>query len=338
MASPRRITVIGSLNMDLVTRGSRLPSAGETLIASSFDTGSGGKGANQAVACARLSHREGPIPNHRNEDGDWLARPVQVQMIGAVGDDTFGESLRLGLEKDGIDVNRVQVKVGMKSGVACVWVEEKTGENRILIAPNANYAVTPQMFMDLPAPRPDLILLQLEIPFETVLQILRTARRLNIDVLFNPAPAPTKAFPDEAYQAVTHLIMNQSEWEALRVGPIEPSFMQNTVLVKKFLTAFLSLGVRSVVVTLGAGGAYYTSQNPICFGWVPARTGVEVVDTTAAGDTFVGAYATRVAGMPKSEVGSTFFREAVEWASRAAAKTVEKAGAQSAIPYLDELE
>lgn len=149
----RSIAVIGSLNIDFVTRTPRVPEGGETLTASSFDTGFGGKGANQAVASARLAPRD-----------------VKVRMVGNVGNDIFGKDYVNGLEKEGIDTTTVNKIEGQKTGIANIIVEEKTGENRILLAANANYAYSeePSEGWDLVPEDADMLVFQLEIPLQVV--------------------------------------------------------------------------------------------------------------------------------------------------------------------------
>jgi ribokinase len=307
------ITVIGSLNTDLVTTTSRVPSGGETLTASSFATGLGGKGANQAVAAARLSPPS-----------------VSVRMIGAVGGDEFGPPLINGLKKDGIDISGVRVVESKTTGVAVILVEENSGENRILLNPGANHAVLAEEFETVEsfgAPRPDLLVLQLEIPLQTVLKILETAKREGVNVLLNPAPAV--ALPDEAFAAITHLILNESEAAILSGRKVQEVEEMGTEL-GAITDHFHTMGVKSVVVTLGAKGAYY-SEGQGRGKHVEADKVKKVVDTTAAGDTFVGAYAVKL-------VDGKGMEESVRWACRAAGKTVEKEGAQSAIPWLKEVD
>lgn len=347
MNEVRRITVIGSLNIDLVTRASRLPGPGETLTAESFETGPGGKGANQAVACARLSRTKknkkqmvdaGPPSSSSRDDGERAAVEVQVKMIGAVGDDAFGETLTAALRDNGVDVSGVQTRSGSATGVANVLVETATGENRILIASNANGTMTPDLFVGLPSSRfPDLVVLQLEIPLETVLQILRSARHLDkVQVVLNPAPA--LPLPDEAYQAITHLILNEPEAAILSDTAVDR--FEDEKHLHHVADIFLDKGVHFVVITLGGRGAFYASRQQQQYpddgrtqGLVSSQK-VPVVDTTAAGDTFVGAYAVRAVRASQETFN---VREAVEWANRAAATTVQREGAQSAIPWLDEL-
>ena len=320
MAKPL-ITVIGSLNTDLITRTSRIPSAGETLTSQSFDTGCGGKGANQAVACARLSRCQGQKAESN----------VDVAMVGAVGDDVFGQELIDGLEANGIDVGPVIKQKGEKSGVAVIIVEEDTGENRILISPNANYSLSPDRFTSLPGSKPDLIVLQLEIPLETVLQIIRVAREQDVAVLLNPAPAVK--LPAEAFRGVTHLILNESEAAILACIDIDSISEEHLSTVSQ---DFLDLGVQHVVITLGgAGVVYYSAATPGKGHRIEAEK-VNVVDTTAAGDTFVGAYAAALARIGKHGTSDQMLK-AITWANRAAGRSVEKKGAQAAIPWLDEV-
>ena len=331
MSSGRLITVVGSLNMDLITRASRIPAPGETLTAQSFDTSPGGKGANQAVACARLSRsRIDPALGQEPVRAQGLA--VRVKMVGAVGDDGFGRSLITSLSRDGIDVSGVGTRPDRATGIACVIVEAETGENRILLSPNANYAWAPEQFLDFPSPPPDLIVLQLEIPSEVVHQILLTANWLGIKVLLNPAPAAFLL--DDAFRTITHLILNETEAAILCGEPVDVLSTEETICVDA--ERFLRLGVQNVVITLGKRGAFYASNHPVQQRGLVPGLDVSVVDTTAAGDTFVGAYAVQV--VQASDEAPFNLRKAVEWANLAAAKTVQRKGAQNSIPWLDDLD
>ena len=311
------ITVIGSLNKDLVTRTPRMPKAGETLTASSFSTGSGGKGANQAVACARLSRfKDRNIAPHAN-----------VRMIGAVGDDQYGRELTSSLANVDIDVTGIQVRQREQTGIAVIIVEEKSGENRILVSPNANSTLRRDDFPALPMPLPALIVLQLEIPTDAVVRVIELAKEARVEVLLNPAPATE--LPLEVYRGLSHLILNQSEAKEL-------SRTTGDLVVQDAGRKFLDMGVKNVVITLGAEGAFYCSIASERSGVRPVVEEVHVVDTTAAGDTFVGAYAARIARHKKT--GTSFdLEEAVDWANSAAIRAVEKAGAQDAIPWLDDM-
>ena len=154
----RQIAVIGSLNVDFITRTSRVPNGGETLTANSFDTGNGGKGANQAVACARLADKH-----------------VKVAMVGNVGDDTFGSDYFQALQAEGIDTSKIRKLTGQKTGIANIIVEDSTGENRILLAPNANHAFSaePSAEWDMVPEEADMVIFQLEIPLPVVSTSLR---------------------------------------------------------------------------------------------------------------------------------------------------------------------
>ncbi|KAJ8057891.1 hypothetical protein OCU04_013073 [Sclerotinia nivalis] len=325
--SPKIITVIGSLNIDLVTLTPRVPAGGETLTATSFSTGPGGKGANQAVACARLS-RPNPA-SAPSYDSDVL-----VKMIGAVGDDEFGPSLISSLKSSLIDPTSVQTIPNQSTGVAVILVESDSGENRILLSPGANHSLEPSTFThasSLGTPLPTLLILQLEIPLPTILQILSTASTNHIPVLLNPAPA--QKLPPSAYPSITHLILNETEAAILTSRPISsvtsPTFDWRTVT-----SQFLALGCKTVIITLGAKGAIFATGN--IYEHIPAEENVKVVDTTAAGDTFVGAYAVELVRNGNADAGVML--AAVAKACKAAARTVEKEGAQSAIPWADEVE
>ena len=308
------ITVVGSLNKDLVTRTSRVPGAGETLTSESFATGSGGKGANQAVACARLSKHDIHAPGK-----------VSIHMIGAVGDDSFANELISDLQQDGINTDAVQTVKGMNTGVSVIIVEEQTGENRILFSPGANYSLEIDHVLHvLKGPnRPHLVVLQLEIRLELVLEVLEFTKNHGIDVLLNPAPA--LELPETAYPAISHLVLNETEAATLS-GESGDDW-------EGVARKFQDLGVKNVIITLGGKGVFYASADQK--GHVPGEK-VEVVDTTAAGDTFVGAYAVSVVSQT-ADRDNVDIEQAVRGANKAAAMTVQKKGAQEAIPYLGEL-
>lgn len=329
------ILVIGSLNTDLITTTPRLPHAGETLTATSFTTGPGGKGANQFVACHRLlrpSATSSPAPS--------------VRLIGAVGSDPFGHALLSGLRAEGLDVSGVVVKAGERTGVSTIIVDEATGENRILFSPGANWSLGPADFETLPRTagggRPQLVVLQLEMRVRTVVRVVEVCREEGVDVLLNAAPAVE--LPESVFRGLAHLVVNESEalllsrrqcagkgdGEEVGLGVEE---------LEEIAEGFLGRGVGCVVVTLGARGAFYRDCRGRR-GMVPAMEVQKVVDTTAAGDTFVGAYAGAVVFRNRAEPGEECVdvKGAVEWAVRCAAKTVEKEGAQGAIPWAGEVE
>ncbi|KAL8965768.1 MAG: hypothetical protein Q9197_006336, partial [Variospora fuerteventurae] len=312
------ITIIGSLNTDLITRTPRLPHPGETLTATSFSTGCGGKGCNQAVACARLSRSSSSSPS----SGDAPSL-ITTRMLGAVGDDEFGGTLIEGLQRNGVDASDVSVVKGQRTGAAVIVVEEDTGENRILLTPGANFSVTPTsvpeaLFLEgkkeeeeeEEKKKPALVILQLEIPLETVVHVCKRARANGVPVLLNPAPAPAEGkdgLPVDVFMGLEHLILNETEAGMLSGLDLPPPPSSSSSPYDKARLAdichhFHDLGVMNVILTLGARGVYWSSSgggsssssSKLDSGFIPATTVPKVVDTTAAGDTFVGAYAVAV--------------------------------------------
>ncbi|KAK3318269.1 Ribokinase-like protein [Apodospora peruviana] len=332
MAIPR-ITVLGSLNIDLVSYVPHHPAPGETMTASRVAVSPGGKGANQAVACAKLSRsRPSSSSSSASSSSDETAH---VSMIGCVGDDSYGALLRSNMYSHGVDVSGVQVRAGLKTGMAFIVVDEPTGENRIILSPEANHALQPADFnsaeqLDVNGNRPDMLIMQLEIPVPTVLQALKVAKEAGVDVLLNPAPAQT--LPDEAFDGLAHLVVNETE--AAMLGGCEVSVLDDEAGCAKVAEAFLAKGVKTVIITLGGRGVFFMSDHGKKRGLLPAEK-AKVVDTTAAGDTFVGQYALEVVQTGKKGVFDV--EMAVKKANRAAAKTVERAGAQDSIPWRDEL-
>ncbi|CAK7218256.1 Putative ribokinase [Sporothrix curviconia] len=323
------IMVIGSLNADLVTYTPRIPAAGETMAANGFRTGMGGKGANQAVACAKMGRRRDALARGTQEKD-----AVPVYMVGAVGDDVYGQSLTAALTAAGVDVSGVAVRTGQSTGVAVIIVDEAAGgENRIMLSAEANGSLAPDAYTaslptTLAGHLPRLLLLQLEIPLATVLQILDTAHRQGVDVLLNAAPAQT--LPDSYYKCITHLVVNETEASLLSGTALDLAVVdaaQRDKQLSRVAGHFLALGVQHVVITLGAAGVYHATAS--ASGHVAAIK-TKVVDTTAAGDTFIGAYALAL-------VQGQTVADAVQWANRAAAVAVGRRGAQESIPWLDEL-
>ncbi|GAW20143.1 hypothetical protein ANO14919_096400 [Xylariales sp. No.14919] len=318
------ITVLGSLNIDLVSYVSHHPLPGETMTSNSFAVSPGGKGANQAVACAKLSRSRDTVASTSTDES------AHIRMLGAVGADSYGSLLTSNLSSHGVDVSGVVSSPSLKTGIAIIVVDEPTGQNRIILSPEANHSLQPSDFAALPAPRPDLLTMQLEIPLPTVLAALRAARDASVPVLLNPAPA--QPLPDDAYAGLAHLVVNETE--AAVLGGVSEADLESESGLESVSKKFLDLGVQNVIVTLGGRGVFYMAAAGAKKGLIPAEK-AKVVDTTAAGDTFVGQYALDVVG---AGTGSEFNIEAaVRKANRASAKTVEKLGAQDSIPWRDEL-
>lgn len=295
------IIVLGSINMDLVAHAPRLPKPGETIVGTSFTTTPGGKGANQAVACARLG--------------------IPTRMIGRVGNDVFGSVLRKNLADFGVDISGVAVEDGLPSGVALIAIDEKA-ENNIIIISGANGAVGRKdlKFMETLLADTRVLLLQLEIPLETVQEAARLAHSRGVTVILDPAPART--LPADLYPSVDILTPNTTEAAILTGFPVDtPSE------AKRAANALVDRGTRCVIIKMGAMGAYVLDYSGGRF--YPAIP-VEAIDTVAAGDAFNGAL-----GAALSEGHS--FEEAMRWALAGGAIAVTKAGAQIAMPNRDEI-
>ncbi|MBF6028473.1 ribokinase [Pseudomonas sp. P115] len=299
---PAKVVVVGSLNMDLVTRASRLPRAGETLIGQTFSTVPGGKGANQAVASARLG--------------------AQVAMIGCVGSDAYGTQLRDALRVEGIDCQAVSTVDG-SSGVALIVVDDSS-QNAIVIVAGSNGELTPASLQafDAVLQAADVVVCQLEVPMDTVGFTLKRGRELGKTVILNPAPA-SGPLPAEWYASIDYLIPNESEATALSgitVDSLDSAKLAATQLIKA--------GAGKVIITLGSQGTLFTDGQTFEHLLAPK---VKAVDTTAAGDTFVGGFAAALAG-GKSEA------DAIRFGQVAAALSVTRAGAQPSIPALHDVQ
>lgn len=289
-----RIAVIGSNMMDLVTYVMRMPERGETIEAAEFVMAHGGKGANQAVAAASLGS--------------------EVLFVGKVGSDAFGAATLENFRTHGIDVRHVGRVAGVASGVAPIFVEPN-GENRILIVKGANDRLLPE---DVERARDDIaacaaIVLQLEVPLETVYCAAGLGAACGIPVLLNPAPA-TPDLDLARLGGVTYLIPNQSELQLLTGEPA--ASIADAAIAARALRA---AGVANVIVTLGADGALLVSDEHVLHVAAPR---VEALDTTGAGDAFIGSFAHALAaGHPVAE--------SLTFAVRYAADSVTRRGAQA---------
>ena len=242
-SKPAVISVIGSLNVDLVTRTARVPVAGETLASESFNIGWGGKGANQAVACARLSRTKATASASRASD-------VEVRMVGAVGDDEFHQGFLESLRADGLNTSGVEILKGKKTGVAVIVVETQSGENRIMFNPGANGEV---VVRDLVDDDVGVALFQLELPMQVVLHNMKLAREKGVETVINPAPAVP--LPAEAYAGLGHLIVNETE-AAILSGIEKPTSWDEVAAV------FIARGVENVIITLGGEVSHSNIRHP----------------------------------------------------------------------------
>ena len=299
---PAKVVVVGSLNMDLVTRASRLPRAGETLIGQTFTTVPGGKGANQAVASARLG--------------------ADVSMIGCVGTDAYGIQLRDALLVEGIDCRAVSTVEG-SSGVALIVVDDSS-QNAIVIVAGSNGELTPASLQafDTVLQAANVIVCQLEVPMATVGYALKRGRELGKTVILNPAPA-SAPLPAEWYASIDYLIPNESE-----AGALSGVTVDSLDSARLAATRLIQAGAGKVIITLGPQGVLFSDG--LVFEHLVAPK-VKAVDTTAAGDTFVGGFAAALAN-GESEA------EAIRFGQVAAALSVTRAGAQPSIPTLHDVQ
>ena len=301
-ASRSKIVVLGSINMDLVAVAPSLPTPGETVMGSDFATLPGGKGANQAVAAARLG--------------------AEVRMVGRVGDDVFGPMLLENLEANGVGVSDVLTTPGMSSGIAVILLDDER-ENYIVGIYGANMACDEVQVAaaSQALEGADALLLQMEIPLDVSLEAARIARRMGVRVIYDPAP-PSK-IPLSCYDAFDIIAPNQSEAEVLTgvaVEDVGSAYEAASILRER--------GARVALVKLGEQGVVYSADQGV--GHVPAFE-VDANDTVAAGDGFAGALAVALAeGQP--------MEDALRFANAAGALVVTRRGAQDAMPDREEVE
>jgi len=302
MNTKASIVVIGSSNTDMIVKSDHLPLPGETVLGGKFTTAPGGKGANQAVAAARLG-------------GD-------VTFVAKVGEDQFGDAAIDNYQKDGINTQYVTRSAGSASGVALILVDGK-GENSIAVASGANADLSIKDIDDASDKirSASIVLMQLESPMDTVLYAAKMASQARAAVILNPAPAAT--LPEEMYSYLYAVTPNETESEILTGVKVV-----DEESARKASEVFISRGVKKVVITLGSKGAFVNDGEASYM--VPARK-VKAVDTTAAGDTYNGAMCVALAE------GKTL-KEALEFATKASAIAVTRMGAQPSVPTREEVD
>lgn len=296
-----QIVVLGSLNMDLVVTADRAPGAGETLAARGFNSCPGGKGANQAVAIARAGGR--------------------VAMIGCVGADDHGHRLKSNLAAAGVDTTHVATTSQTTTGMALIVVEQ-SGENRILLVAGANGVISEA---DVAAAesvlaRAGALVLQMEIPWAVNQYALRLARDRQIPTVLNLAPA--YPLPDEMLRLVSYLVLNESEIEVLTGAKVV-----DLLSAERAVASLRDRGCQVVILTLGSRGALLATAQGTAY-FPPHR--VDVVDTTAAGDAFVGNFVAALINTGDLATG-------MRWANAAGALAVTRPGAQDSLPSGDDV-
>jgi ribokinase len=300
----KSIVVVGSVNLDLVCIGKRIPAPGQTVTGDQFQTFHGGKGANQAVAIGRLGY--------------------PVSMVAKVGDDEFGARLRQGLKTADVDVSAVGTVRGTASGVAMISVDAQ-GQNSIIVVPGANGKLLPKD-LDKALPRlreAGIILTQLEVPMETVEYLSEIAARHQIPLMLDPAPA--RPIPGGLLRRVAYLTPNETEASTLcgtAFGDLTPKN------AKEYAEKLLKTGAANVIIKMGKRGAFVAGADGLRV--MVASFKVPVVDSTAAGDAFNG-------GLAVALMRGLSLDEAVRFAAGVGAVSVTRAGAQTAMPALREV-
>ncbi len=297
----KRILVLGSLNMDLVTNVHATPKVGETVLGNGFSEIPGGKGANQAVAIGKLGGA--------------------VSMIGRVGSDDFGSKLKEALESSGVDGSGVKSVEAEPTGTALIMVNDD-GDNSIVVIPGANFSMVPENVLSEDFDGQDILLAQLETPIETIEKAFAMAKEKGLMTVLNTAPA--RQLSRDLIANVDLLVPNETEFEVLTGYSAE-----SEEDLQKGAAALFDTGVKELIITLGKDGALYmnhTGDKHHVHGYK-----VDAVDTTAAGDSFIGGLLT---ALSKGEGMAS----AMEFAMKVGAVTVTKHGAQSSLPTFAEIE
>lgn len=311
MLKKPKILVVGSFMMDLIASTKRAPKSGETVIGLKFQTAPGGKGANQAVQCARLG--------------------AHVTMVGQVGDDAFGKIMTDTAAAAGVDVSHVTVDPDESSGVGHIVLEvtEHGAQNRITVCPGANFTLTVDdvAWLRDEIKSYDLVMMQFELPMEVIEAVAQWAHDAGVIVMINPAPAAPLS--DKLLSCTTYLSPNEHEAAILADHSIDVSDGINFDDVDIVAKAFQAWGVENLIITMGENGSIVAGKDGIHH--TDCVKMPHVADPTAAGDSFVAAFCTGLtAGLPQGE--------ALAFASHTAAITVSRMGAMPSLPTVDEVQ
>lgn len=311
MLKKPKILVVGSFMMDLIASTKRAPNSGETVVGLKFQTAPGGKGANQAVQCARLG--------------------AHVTMVGQVGDDAFGKIMTDTAAAAGVDVSHVSVDKNESSGVGHIVLEvtEHGAQNRITVCPGANFTLTVEdvAWLKEEIGQYDLVMMQFELPMEVIETVAQWAHDAGVKVMINPAPAAPMS--DKLLACATYLSPNEHEAALLADHAIDVSNGINMEDVEIVSKAFQARGVENLIITMGENGSIVAGKDGIHHTQCVKMP--HVADPTAAGDSFVAAFCTGLcAGLPQGE--------ALAFASHTAAITVSRMGAMPSLPTVSEVQ
>jgi len=311
MLKKPKILVVGSFMMDLIASTRRAPNSGETVIGLKFSTAPGGKGANQAVQCARLG--------------------ADVTMVGKVGDDAFGKIMTDTAAAAGVDVSHVLVDPSESSGVGHITLEvtEHGAQNRITVCPGANFTMTVDevAWLKDEIKNYDLVMMQFELPMEVIETVAQWAHDAGVIVMINPAPAAPMS--DKLLSCATYISPNEHEAAILADHSIDVTNGVNFDDVDIVAKAFQARGVENLIITLGENGSIVAGKSGIHHTQCVKMP--HVADPTAAGDSFVAAFCTGLtAGLPQGE--------ALAFASHTAAITVSRMGAMPSLPTISEVQ
>lgn len=311
MLKKPKILVVGSFMMDLIASTRRAPNSGETVVGLKFQTAPGGKGANQAVQCARLG--------------------AEVTMVGRVGDDAFGKLMTDTATAAGVDVSHVSVDKNESSGVGHITLEvtEHGAQNRITVCPGANFTMTVDdvAWLKEEIGNYDLLMLQFELPMEVIETVAQWAHDAGVIVMINPAPAAPMS--DKLLACATYISPNEHEAAALAGHPIDVTNGINFADIEIVAQEFRARGVENLIITLGENGSIVAGKDGIHHTQCVRMP--HVADPTAAGDSFVAAFCTGLtAGLPQGE--------ALAFASHTAAITVSRMGAMPSLPTIGEVQ
>ena len=311
MLKKPKILVVGSFMMDLIASTKRAPNSGETVVGLKFQTAPGGKGANQAVQCARLG--------------------AHVTMVGQVGDDAFGKIMTDTAAAAGVDVSHVSVDKNESSGVGHIVLEvtEHGAQNRITVCPGANFTLTVEdvAWLKEEIGQYDLVMMQFELPMPVIETVAQWAHDAGVIVMINPAPAAPMS--DKLLACATYLSPNEHEAALLANHAIDVSNGINMEDVDVVSKAFQARGVENLIITMGENGSIVAGKDGIHH--TDCVKAPQVVDPTAAGDSFVAAFCTGLtAGLPQGQ--------ALAFASHTASLTVSKMGAMPSLPTVDQVQ